>query len=132
MGQGPGLGLGLALAQRERGVIVVNGDGCTLRNLGALVTLASQPANLYLRIIDNGLYEVTGGQVHAGAGRVDFAGLARAAGVWRAYAFEAAEFWHAGTTGGASRSRTGLVGAEGEWKFGQETPETTRAAGAEN
>src|SRR5262249_8646218 len=64
MGHGPGLGLGLALAQPERGVIVVNGDGCTLMNLGTLVTLANQPVNLFLLIMDNGLYEVTGGQVH--------------------------------------------------------------------
>src|SRR5216683_3627332 len=91
MGQGPGLALGLALAQPERGVIVINGDGCTLMNLGALVTIANQPANLYLLIIDNGLYEVTGGQLHAGAGHTDFAGLARAAGVGRVYAFDTAE-----------------------------------------
>src|ERR1041385_2994365 len=71
MGQGPALGLGLALAQPERGVIVVNGDGCTLMNLGCLVTLANHPARLYLVIIDNGLYEVTGGQPTAGAGRTD-------------------------------------------------------------
>ena len=76
MGQAPSLGLGLALAQPQRGVIVLNGDGCTLMNLGCLVTLADHPANLYLLIVDNGLYEVTGGQPTAGAGRIDFAGLA--------------------------------------------------------
>src|SRR5919201_417943 len=59
MGQAPALGLGLALAQPERGVIVVNGDGCMLMNLGNLVTLAAHPANIYLLIIDNGHYEVT-------------------------------------------------------------------------
>src|SRR2546422_8844809 len=74
MGQGPALGLGLALAQPERGVIVVNGDGCTLMNLGCLVTLANQAANVFLLILDNGLYEVTGGQPTPGAGRTDFAG----------------------------------------------------------
>ena len=61
MGQAPALGLGLALARPERGVIVVNGDGCMLMNLGSLVTIANHPANLYLLIIDNGHYEVTGG-----------------------------------------------------------------------
>src|SRR5262245_40263708 len=60
MGQGPALGLGLALAQPGRGVIVLNGDGCTLMNLGCLVTLASNPADVFLVILDNGLYEVTG------------------------------------------------------------------------
>jgi pyruvate/2-oxoacid:ferredoxin oxidoreductase beta subunit len=71
MGQGPALGLGLALSQEGRGVIVLNGDGCTLMNLGCLVTLASNPADVYLVILDNALYEVTGGQPTAGAGRVE-------------------------------------------------------------
>src|ERR1700724_1209492 len=75
MGHAPGLGLGLALAQPGRGVIVVNGDGCMLMNLGSLVTLAEHPAPVHMLILDNGLYEVTGGQTHAGAGRVDFAQL---------------------------------------------------------
>src|SRR5271166_5933365 len=59
MGQAPALGLGLALAQPQRGVIVVNGDGSMLMNLGCLATLAQQPAELFLLIFDNGLYEVT-------------------------------------------------------------------------
>src|SRR6266851_5210978 len=66
MGQAPDLGLGLALAQPERGVIVINGDGSMLMNLGSLVTLANHPANVYLVIVDNGIYEVTGGQPTAG------------------------------------------------------------------
>src|SRR2546421_10256526 len=73
MGHGPALGLGLALAQPQRGVIVVNGDGCTLMNLGCLVTLAHHPANVYLLIMDNQLYEVTGGQTTAGTGHTHFA-----------------------------------------------------------
>src|SRR3954454_14787792 len=85
MGHAPALGLGLALAQPGRGVIVFNGDGCTLMSLGCLVTLASKPADLSLVILDNGLYEVTCGQRTAGAGVVDYAGLARAAGITRAY-----------------------------------------------
>src|SRR5207245_11142437 len=68
MGHGPALGLGLALAQPDHGVIVFNGDGCMLMNLGNLVTLANHPANVYVVILDNGLYEVTGGEVTAGGG----------------------------------------------------------------
>src|SRR5271156_4195377 len=68
MGMGPALGLGLALAQPGRGVVVVNGDGCMLMSLGSLVTLADQPADVFLVILDNGHYEVTGGQAHAGSG----------------------------------------------------------------
>ena len=90
MGQAPALGLGLALAQPQREVIVLNGDGCLLINLGCLVTIAASGAkNLALFVLDNGIYEVTGGQRTAAAtvphAKVDFAGLARAAGfasVW--------------------------------------------------
>src|SRR5947209_19573530 len=91
MGQAPALGLGLALARPDRGVIVINGDGCMLMNLGSLVTIASFPANLYLLIMDNGIYEVTGGQPIAGAGHTDFFGLARAAGMKRVCAFDNVE-----------------------------------------
>jgi thiamine pyrophosphate-dependent acetolactate synthase large subunit-like protein len=93
MGQGPALGLGLALAQSRHGVVVVSGDGSLLMNLGCLVTIASHPADLFLLVMDNGVYEVTGCQSHAGAGHADYAGLARAAGIRRVYSCEAAEDW---------------------------------------
>ena len=126
MGHGPGLGLGLALAQPERGVIVVNGDGCMLMNLGALVTLANQPANLYLLIMDNGLYEVTGGQVHAGAGHVDFAGLAHAAGIKRVYAFDALESWRKGAAESLAGTGPAAVCLKVQGKLGQKTPKAPR------
>ena len=101
MGQGPPLGLGIALAQPNQRVIVVNGDGCTLMNLGCLVTLtAKAPANFTLIIIDNGVYEVTGGQATIGAAAkrtndedVNFADLARAAGFTAVYEFDDIESW---------------------------------------
>jgi thiamine pyrophosphate-dependent acetolactate synthase large subunit-like protein len=126
MGHGPALGLGLALVRPERGVIVVNGDGCTLMNLGTLVTIANQPANLYLLIIDNGLYEVTGGQVHAGAGHADFAGLARAAGIRRVYAFDTLEGWRAGASEALSGPGPVVVWLKVEGKRGQKTPKAPR------
>jgi thiamine pyrophosphate-dependent acetolactate synthase large subunit-like protein len=93
MGQGPSIGLGLALARPERGVIVLCGDGSLLMNLGCLITIAQYPASVWLLLIDNGLYEVTGGQPVAGAGRTDFAALARATGITRVYNFsEKTEF----------------------------------------
>jgi sulfopyruvate decarboxylase subunit beta len=95
MGQGPTLGLGLALAQSRHGVIVVTGDGSVLMNLGCLVTLGSHPADLFLIVIDNGVYEVTGGQPVPGSGRTDFAGLARAAGIRRVYSCQTIEEWRA-------------------------------------
>jgi thiamine pyrophosphate-dependent acetolactate synthase large subunit-like protein len=122
MGQGPAVGLGLALAQPRHGAIVLNGDGCTLMNLGCLVTLANHPANVCLLIMDNGLYEVTGGQPVAGAGRTDFAGLARAAGIPRVYAFDNLEAWRAGAAEALSGSGPVVIWLKVEGRLGQKTP----------
>ncbi|HXG08373.1 MAG TPA: thiamine pyrophosphate-dependent enzyme [Gemmataceae bacterium] len=126
MGQAPALGLGLALAQPGRGVIVVNGDGCTLMNLGCLVTLASHPADVYLLIMDNGMYEVTGGQPTAGAGQTDFAALARAAGIRRAYAFDTAEAWRQGAAEALAGPGPVVVWLKVEGKLGQKAPKPPR------
>ncbi len=126
MGQGPSLGLGLALAQPQRGVVVVNGDGCMLMNLGSLVTLANQPANVYLLILDNGLYEITGGQKHAGSGHTDFAALARGAGIGRVYTFAALETWQAGAAEALSGPGPVVVWLQAEGRLGQKTPKPPR------
>lgn len=126
MGQGPALGLGLALAHPERGVIVVNGDGCMLMNLGSLVTLANQPANLYLLIVDNGLYEVTGGQPTAGTGHTDFAALARAAGIKRVYAFDNLEAWQQGAAETLAGPGPVVISVHVEGRLGQKTPSPPR------
>ena len=101
MGQGPPLGLGLALARPDQRVIVINGDGCLLMNLGCLVTItAHAPKNFTLIIIDNGVYEVTGNQATIGAAAkrangksVDYLELARAAGFETVYEFDDVEAW---------------------------------------
>ena len=82
MGGGVPLGLGLALAQPQRHVIVLSGDGSLLMNLGSLVTAAAHPAqNLTVVVVDNGVYEVTGGQKLVTANRpVDLTKIALAAG----------------------------------------------------
>jgi len=126
MGQGPALGLGLALAQPERGVIVLNGDGSMLMNLGSLVTLANHPAHVYLVIIDNGIYEVTGGQPTAGTGHTDFAGLARAAGIQRVYAFDAVDTWQAMAGEALSGPGPVVVWLKVEGRMGQKTPTPPR------
>jgi thiamine pyrophosphate-dependent acetolactate synthase large subunit-like protein len=88
MGHASDIGLGLALAQPDRRVIVLNGDGSMLMNLGQLVTIAQQaPPNLILMVLHNGTYEVTGGQPIPGPANLDFAGMARAAGIAKAYDF---------------------------------------------
>ncbi len=76
------LALGLAVAQPSREVLVCTGDGSLLMSLGCLVTVIdSGVTNLTIVLFDNGVYEITGGQKTAAAGRnTDFAGFARAAG----------------------------------------------------
>jgi len=93
MGQGVPLGLGLCLSKPGLGVIVLTGDGGLLMNLGCLVTVAQHRVPLFIVLIDNGLYEVTGGQEVAGARRTDFAALARGAGIGRVHSFETIDEW---------------------------------------
>ncbi|MGQ9732355.1 MAG: thiamine pyrophosphate-dependent enzyme [Candidatus Zipacnadales bacterium] len=80
MGGAPALGLGLALARPDLRVVVLNGDGSMLMNLGSLITIGEQaPPNLILCVLDNGIYAVTGGQSVPGGGKVDFVRIAQAA-----------------------------------------------------
>ena len=88
MGQATSLGLGLALARPDRRVVVANGDGSMLMNLGSLVTItAAAPDNLTIIVFANGVYEVTGAQptpgspaARADGAEIDFVGMARACG----------------------------------------------------
>lgn len=104
MGQATSLGLGLALAQPARRIIVLNGDGGLLMNLGSLVTISAQaPRNLVILLLDNGVYEITGaqptpGSVRARAARdsIDFAALARAAGLASVFRFTTLDEWTGG------------------------------------
>jgi thiamine pyrophosphate-dependent acetolactate synthase large subunit-like protein len=126
MGHGPAIGLGLALAQPERGAIVVNGDGCTLMSLGCLVTLAANLAAVYLIVLDNGLYEVTGGQATPGTGRADFAGMAQAAGIDRVYTFDALDAWQGGAAKALSGPGPVVIWLKVEGRLGQKTPSPPR------
>ncbi|MEV8466958.1 sulfopyruvate decarboxylase subunit beta [Fluviibacterium sp. DFM31] len=83
MGLASSIGLGLALAQ-SKPVIVIDGDGSVLTNLGTLPTIANNPADNYiLMIIDNGSYGSTGDQPTYTSGKTSLAGMARAAGCER-------------------------------------------------
>jgi len=98
MGQAPALGLGMALAQPDKQIVVCNGDGCMLMNLGALVTITAQaPSNYTLIIFDNGIYEITGGQptpaTAAADNLVDYPALAAASGFRQIFAFDQLDHW---------------------------------------
>jgi thiamine pyrophosphate-dependent acetolactate synthase large subunit-like protein len=96
MGHAADLALGLALAQPHRRVICLNGDGSMLMSLGTLVTIAQCRArNLVLFVVQNDTYEVTGNQPIPGAGRIDFAAMARACGFPHAFTFEDARQYEA-------------------------------------
>jgi len=88
MGLGSSHGLGLALGRPDRRVIVLDGDGSLLMNLGTLVTAASvAPKNFYHFVCENGTYEANGGHPIPNKGKVSFAGLARGAGYGSVHEF---------------------------------------------
>jgi thiamine pyrophosphate-dependent acetolactate synthase large subunit-like protein len=82
MGLASSIGLGLAMAQPERRVVVLDGDGSLLMNLGSLATIAwVRPKNLVVIVWDNGVYGTTGGQDTATRHGADLEGAARALGI---------------------------------------------------
>lgn len=81
MGLASSHALGLALALPHRRIVVLDGDGSLLMNLGSLVTVAAAaPPNLVHFVSQNGSYEANGGHPIPGLAQVDFAGMAKAAG----------------------------------------------------
>jgi sulfopyruvate decarboxylase subunit beta len=84
MGLASSLGLGIALAQPSRPVVVLDGDGSLLMNLGGLTTLARyRPPNLVHVVFDNESLLSVGGFPTATSTGSDLAGIAREAGVPR-------------------------------------------------
>jgi len=87
MGLGPSHGLGVALGRPDRRVVVLDGDGSLLMNLGCLVTIAAAaPKNLVHFVCQNECYEANGSHPLPNP-TVDFAGLARSAGYTQVHDF---------------------------------------------
>src|SRR5215467_4728356 len=84
MGLASSMGLGIALARPDRQVVVLDGDGSVLMNLGGLTTLARyRPKNLVHVVFDNeSLLSVGGFPTATGTGS-DLAAIAAASGVPR-------------------------------------------------
>lgn len=97
MGKASSVALGAALARPSQKVIVLDGDGSLVMNLGTLVTIGNlQPANLVHFVFADGAYTTVGGAPVPGAGRIDLAGMARGAGYPAAAEFDDLEaFTHA-------------------------------------
>ena len=88
MGKASSVALGLALARPDRKVVVLDGDGALLMNLGSLVTIAGQrPENLLHFVFEDGVYYSTGGQPVPGSEKLNLAAMARDAGIKESFEF---------------------------------------------
>jgi len=84
MGLASSIGLGIALCRPELDVVVLDGDGSVLMNLGGLTTLARyRPKNLVHIVFDNESLLSVGGFPTATSTGSDLAGIAAAAGIPR-------------------------------------------------
>jgi sulfopyruvate decarboxylase subunit beta len=82
MGLASSMGLGIALSMPQQKVIVIDGDGSLLMNLGTLSTMARyKPGNLLHIVFDNESLLSVGGFPTATATGTDLAGIARASGI---------------------------------------------------
>ena len=85
MGLASSIGLGLALAKPDEDIVVIDGDGSLLMNMGSLVTIfANNPRNLTWIVIDNGAYGSTGNQ-DTYAQVLDLVDVARGVGFKNSY-----------------------------------------------
>lgn len=82
MGAAIPIAFGLARSRPSDRVVVVEGDGSVLMNLGGLATVGRYaPRNLTCIVLDNLAYQITGGQPTSTAHGIDLAGVARACGI---------------------------------------------------
>ncbi len=126
MGGAVPLALGMALAKPHLHVTVLSGDGSLLMNLGSLTTVvASRATNLSVILLDNGLYEVTGGQPTAGSiAHVDYVGLAKSSGFEQAMEVASLDHWKQ-----LLARRRSIQAAQFYWlKVGRISPSTPRDA----
>jgi phosphonopyruvate decarboxylase len=81
MGSAASVGLGLAMARPQDRVLVIDGDGSLLMQLASLVTIAGlAPRNVYHVVMENGIYETSGGQQLPGRPVSDLSAIALASG----------------------------------------------------
>ena len=85
MGLAIPIALGVAIAQPNRKVFALEGDGSLLMQLGCLATVGARvPKNLAIIVLDNGGYQITGGQVAASELGADLVAIASGAGIAQA------------------------------------------------
>ena len=87
MGLASSIGFGLALAREDKDIVVIDGDGSLLMNMGSLVTIfANNPRNLTWIVIDNGAYGSTGNQ-DTYAQKLDLVDIAKSVGFKNSHDF---------------------------------------------
>jgi len=97
MGLASSVGLGIALARPELPVVVLDGDGSLLMNLGGLTTLARyRPRNLIHVVFDNESLLSVGGFPTATSTGSDLEAIAAGAGVPRTVTVHTLEDFRAG------------------------------------
>ena len=88
MGLASSIGFGLAMAKPDKNIVVIDGDGALLMNMGSLVTIfANNPKNLTWIVIDNGAYGSTGNQ-DTYAQVLDLVDIAKSVGFKNSYDFK--------------------------------------------
>ncbi len=92
MGKASSVALGAALARPDLKVLVLDGDGSLVMNLGSLVTIGQmQPKNLIHFLFNDGAYTTVGGAPVPGAGKADIAAMSAAAGYRCSKSYESIE-----------------------------------------
>ncbi len=88
MGLASSIGFGLALARPDKDIVVIDGDGSLLMNMGSLVTIfANNPQNFTWIVIDNGAYGSTGNQ-DTYAQKLNLVDIAKSVGFKNSYEFK--------------------------------------------
>ena len=128
MGGASCLGLGLALARPDRRVIVFDGDGSLLMQLGSLATIAgAAPRNFTHLLFKNGVYHTSGAQGIPGGAGVDFATMAKGAGYRSTYVITEMEDFKRRLPG--LLTEEGPVFVELHTGLSEQTPMTVRGGG---
>ena len=88
MGLVSSIGLGLALAKPNKKIVIIDGDGSFLMNLGSVITIFAQnPSNLTWIVINNEAYGSTGNQ-ETYAKHLDLKEMAKSVGIKNCYNYE--------------------------------------------
>jgi sulfopyruvate decarboxylase subunit beta len=117
MGLASSTGLGLALCLPEQKVIVFDGDGSLLMNLGGLSTMARyRPKNLVHVVFDNESLLSVGGFPTATSTGTDIEGIARASGIPRVASVRSIETFKDAVTDAVHGSELSTIIAKVEAK----------------